>query len=174
MRFFSHFMLSLNVPRYSKSQSCSKSQMTVCYLLHVDNLIILGSDPGFAEFGLLGQMITEKSRNLGLGTETLSEADGLLWTRLAQECAIAAQKNRGTSNHNVSIKSWFIFLHHSCTLTDYILLSCRSSKRNRIIFLICHRKNLTLRQQPQRINTLLSSSPLSLFPDNIFQKIGSE
>lgn len=73
------------------------------------------------------------------------------------------------------MKSWLIFLHHFCTLTDYILLSCRSSKRNRIIFLICHRKNLTLRRQSYRINTLLSFSPLSLlFLDNIFEKITSE
>jgi len=28
--------------------------MTVCYLLHIDKMIILGSDPRFAEFGLLG------------------------------------------------------------------------------------------------------------------------
>lgn len=51
---FSDFMLSLNVPHYSKSWSCSKSQMTIYYLLHVDKVLILGSELGFAEFGLLG------------------------------------------------------------------------------------------------------------------------
>lgn len=39
-------------------------------MLHVDKMIILASGPEFAEFGLLGWLITEKHRNLALGTET--------------------------------------------------------------------------------------------------------
>lgn len=63
--FYSHFLLSLNVPSYSKSQSCSKSQGTVCYLLHTDKMITLGPDPGMAEFVLLGELIREQKPGLG-------------------------------------------------------------------------------------------------------------
>lgn len=84
-------------------------------MLHTDKMITLGTDPGMAEFVLLGELIREESRNLGLGTEALSEADGLLWTQLARECA------RRKEVLLTMIKSWLIFLHHFCTLTDHIL-----------------------------------------------------
>lgn len=121
-----------------------------------------GSSSRDGRICLIGRVDKRREQKPGLGDRGLSEADGLLGTQLAHECA------RGKEVLLTTIKSWLIFLHHFCTP------SCRFLKRNRMKFLICHRKTLKLRQQSYRINTVLSFPQLSLVPENIFKKIASE